>query len=97
MGRSNKTKFSIDDRNMQHTAALRSQRVNASYQLGSEIAASYRIGDRYVNAWTCADARKITDRDERVAFIDGFLAMLPNVRCDERGRIVDLGAPKIFE
>lgn len=92
-----KTTFNKAERLAKETVSRKAERIAARYIEGRYVATNYRLGDRYLNAWGCADARKITDRDERIAFIDGFNNVLPVVRCDERGRIIDLGVPKIFE
>lgn len=57
---------------------------------GVAAASEYRVGDIYHGAWGEVYRYNISDLDERVAFIEGFLSALPRVRCDADGRIIDI-------
>lgn len=67
------------------------ERLREFYQLGAETVAGYCVGDLFIGAWGEADRLGLTQIDERVAFIEGFLAHQPRqVRFGADGKIVDI-------
>jgi hypothetical protein len=66
------------------------KRLAMAFAHGAAAASEYRIGDIYHGAWGDVDRYKITDIDERVAFVEGFLSALPRVCCDADRRIIDI-------
>jgi hypothetical protein len=67
------------------------RRVVAAHTAGAVAATEHRLGDLYRGPWVEADRYKILDPRERAAFVEGYLAALPRLRCDDKGRIIELG------
>jgi hypothetical protein len=66
------------------------KRIAMAFAHGVAAASEYRVGDIYYGAWDDVDRYNINDTDERVAFVEGFLSVLPRVRCDANWRILDI-------